>query len=313
MAKNFRSRKINVKGFGSSFNIFIFIPLTKEKFAIDDIQLNTKVIEIKKRLELLTGIPMNLQRLFYLDKEDLVDDSDLRSNDVVMSAILNLHIWSRWQKVVFNSFIGNETEILKTKEANVDGKFNASGEFYQNLLNISLFVSANKGRRELMETLINKGANVNWATNLGRTALHAAAARGQIKCIDLLLEHGANADLIDFVGKTPAMVANDYGHRASEKQLFLFQWQKRADCLTLDQNTVNLMMHQQFDSGYCTWLKGKAQQIYMCNTLPSGEFVGTSIDAPKQKSKVKHEFQEISGEDSSIEAKEHSYSMIQNY
>ena len=281
MAENHKSRKINMRNYDSNFNIFVYIPLTNEKFAINDIQPSTKISCIKKRLELITGIPMILQRLFYLDKDDLLDSSDLRSNDVVLSAILTLHIWSKWQKIVFNSFIGNQNEILKSKTTGLDmGK----EDIYQQLLNISLFVSANKGRWKFMETLINEGANVNWATTLGRTALHAAAAQGQTRCIDLLLEHGANAGLLDFIGKTPAMIANEYGHRISEKQLFLFQWQKRANRLTLKKDTSSLMMHQQFDSGYCTWLKGKTQQVYLCNTLPVSEFIGTGIDAPRQKS-----------------------------
>lgn len=275
------TKRIKTKISANNFHIFISLPLTKEKYKIGDIQPNTKVIEIKKRLELLTGIPMNLQRLFYLDREDLRDSSDLRSSDVVMAAILNLRVWSKWEKTVFNSFIGNHDGIVKSKNPVIDTE-----EFYKSQLSTALFVSANKGKKECVELLIKEGANVNWATNLGRTALHAAAATGKSNCIDSLLGSGADADMVDFAGKTPAMVANEYGHRASEKQLFLFQWQKRADCLKLDKTESNLMMHQQFDSGHRTWLKGKAQQIYMCKTLPAGEFIGTGIDAPRLKLKL---------------------------
>jgi len=89
-----------------NFKIFVFIPLTKERFTITDIHLNTTVSELKKKLELLAGIPRILQRLFYLDKDDLLDSSDLRSNDVVMSAILSLHIWSKWQKNCIEQLFG---------------------------------------------------------------------------------------------------------------------------------------------------------------------------------------------------------------
>lgn len=261
-----------------NFKIFVFIPLTKERFTITDIHLNTTVSELKKKLELLAGIPRILQRLFYLDKDDLLDSSDLRSNDVVMSAILSLHIWSKWQKIVLSSFLGNPGEILNSRTNGIK----RNKDDLQYILDISLFISANKGKKLLMETLIHEGANVNWATTLGRTALHAAAAQGQTKCIDLLLEHKANADIVDLVGKTPAMVANEYGHRKSEKQLFLFQWQKRASQLTIEKDTSTLFMHQQFDSGYSTWLKGRTQQVYLCSTLPAGEFIGTQIDASRQ-------------------------------
>ena len=281
MATNKISRGKYMKQHTSNFTIYVFFPLTNEKFTISDIQLNTRISDIKRRLELTTGVPTTLQRLFYLDKDDLLDNSDLRSNDVVMSAILNLHVWNKWQKIIFNSFIGNPSEILKSDIVCLDKD---KEENYRQMINISLFVSANKGKRQLMDSLITEGANVNWTTAMGRTALHAAAAQGQTRCIDLLLESEANADLVDFAGKTPAMVANEYGHRHSEKQLFLFQWQKRADRLTLKKGASNLMMHQQFDSGYRTWLKGATQQVYLCKTLPAGEFIGTQIDAPRCKS-----------------------------
>lgn len=43
------------------------------------------------------------------------------------------------------------------------------------------------------------------------------------------------------------------------------------------------MMHQQFDSAYPTWLKGRYAQVYFCQTLPPGEFAGTGISAPRRR------------------------------
>lgn len=264
-------------------DLFVYVPLTKEKFQLRDIQQSTKILELKKNLELITGIPISLQRLFYLDKEDLMDDSDLRSHDIVVLATLNLHIWRTWEKLIFYSFIGDENQIMKLKEKSLLPR-EMQLEHYKNQINVALYVAASKGKQELIVHLINEGADVNWRTNLGRTSLHAAAASGKSNCIELLLKNGALPEIVDSNGKSASTTANEFGHRESEKILFLFQWQKRAEGMDLKKYNTELMMHQQFDSGYPVWMRGKCQQMYMCKTLPAGEFIGTSIDAPRMKS-----------------------------
>ena len=288
------ARKGKIHGVTSGgCDIFIYLPLTKETFKLPDVQLSTKVFDLKKSLELVLGIPVNMQRLFYLDKEDLEDSCDLRSSDIVTSATLSMHIWRSWEKVVFNVFIGNELELVKLKHNEASCISNDQWkDRYQHQINVALYVAANKGKKELLDYLLTEGADVNWQTGLGRTPLHAAAARGRLECIKLLLERGAIADQLDKFGKTASRVASEHGFKESEKQLFLFQWQERAKTIKLKEPCSSLMMHQQFDSGYPTWLHGKCQQIYMCSTLPSNGQTNIKSDGSVFITAAKHDVQE---------------------
>ena len=65
-----------------------------------------------------------------------------------------------------------------------------------------------------VEMLLTSGANVN-AKTVGGGAyapLHAAAANGRADLVEILLNHGANRDLKDGRGKTPLEMAVEQGH-----------------------------------------------------------------------------------------------------
>eukprot|EP00794_Sanderia_malayensis_P018923 gene18923-20827_t len=296
-------KKLTIKSkVQSSCNLFVNVPLTREKFCLSDIQLSTKIIDIKEKLELVAGIPTNLQRLQYLDKEDLLDHTDLRKNDIVPSGTLTLRIWRTWEKLVSDVCSGDIDGILNrnfipvARPVDIDPallRLKENDMKYR--LSIALFIASHRGKTDLVGRLIDEGSDTNAVTKLGRTALHAAAASDSSKCIDLLLEKGASTEIMDNSGKTASSVANDYGNRGSEKKLFLFQWQKRAESANHKVTASKVMMHQQFDSGYPIWRKGKYQQVYLCKTLPVGEFIGTAINAPKTKS-MKPPFQSLQKE-----------------
>ncbi|KHG01708.1 ankrd52 [Gossypium arboreum] len=67
--------------------------------------------------------------------------------------------------------------------------------------------AASIGNLEIMEILLNKGANVNVKNDGGRTALHYAASKGWLKIAELLISHGA-------VGCTPLHRAASTGKSA---------------------------------------------------------------------------------------------------
>ena len=286
----------------SSFDLYVNIPLIRRKFKLPDLLQNTKIIEIKQRLELVAGIPTNLQRLQYLDKEDLTDKADLRSIDIVPASTLTLQIWRTWERLVSSVAAGDlegiiNSEICGSHISIMDAalmKLQLENRKYR--LGIALFLAAHSGQRGLVEKLIERGADKDAKTTFGRTALHAAAASGSTNCIDLLLAKGACNESLDHSGKSASAVANEFGNRESEKSLFLFQWQKRVKSAKPKTTDDPLMMHQQFDSGYPIWRKGKCQQVYLCQTLPAGEFTGTSLSAPRTKP-IKPPFQDLSIEE----------------
>ena len=71
-----------------------------------------------------------------------------------------------------------------------------------------LMMAALKGRVEVMNTLIQRGARINKA---GWTPLHYAAAGPSLDAVELLLAHDAALEAIAPNGNTPLMMAAGYG------------------------------------------------------------------------------------------------------
>jgi len=70
------------------------------------------------------------------------------------------------------------------------------------------------GHRELVELLLDHGAEIEARQRGGFTALHSAAAGGNGELAALLVERGANVGARGDDGKTPADIASDRGHAA---------------------------------------------------------------------------------------------------
>lgn len=273
------------------FDTYINISCTGEKFLLKNVHAEMKIRELKCYAELVVGIPYNLQRLQYLDEGDMLDDSDLRHNDVVAGATINLKLWRSWDNLVAAVCRGTIDQVLKEGVALEKAWESLDPTIYRNKVSIAkdrasvaLFIAAHRGRINLIRSLIdNTEADVNMKSPFGRTPLHAASSQGHSNAIDLMLEKGASMDEIDVQGKSALMVASQWGFKDSERHLFLFQWQTRAAKTKPKRRSKSLMMHQQFDSAYPTWLKGKYAQVYFCQTLPPGEFAGTGISAPRRR------------------------------
>lgn len=71
-----------------------------------------------------------------------------------------------------------------------------------------LMIAALKGRVEVMNTLIQRGARIN---KTGWTPLHYAAAGPSLDAVELLLAHDAALEAIAPNGNTPLMMAAGYG------------------------------------------------------------------------------------------------------
>lgn len=273
------------------FDIFIYIASTREKFLLKKVNAEMKIKELKCYAELVVGIPYNLQRLQYLDEGDMLDDSDLRHNDVVSGATINLKLWRMWETLVAAVCRGAIDQVLK-EGVTIDKAWQSLDPVsYRNKVSlakerasVALFIAAHRGHINLIRTLTEHSeADVNMKTPFGRTPLHAASSQGHSNAIDLMLEKGASMDEVDVQGKSALAVAGQWGFKDSERHLFLFQWQTRAAKTKHRKPSKTLLMHQQFDSAYPTWLKGQHAQVYFCQTLPPGEFAGTGISAPRRK------------------------------
>jgi ankyrin repeat protein len=74
-----------------------------------------------------------------------------------------------------------------------------------------LMVSVDNQTVKIANVLINRGANVEWTGELGRTALLKSATRQDPRMMQLLLEKGANVNAKDQDGRTPLFLAVSYG------------------------------------------------------------------------------------------------------
>jgi ankyrin repeat protein len=76
-----------------------------------------------------------------------------------------------------------------------------------------LGLAAAYGHRNVVELLLNQGANISAADVMGQTPLHLAAEYGSADVAALLLEHGAGVDVRDKLGSTPLQWAAVEGHK----------------------------------------------------------------------------------------------------
>ncbi|CAI9096506.1 OLC1v1032671C5 [Oldenlandia corymbosa var. corymbosa] len=75
-----------------------------------------------------------------------------------------------------------------------------------------LHSAASSGNLEIVEVLLDTGADVNLKNNGGRTAIHYAASKGWLKIAELLVSHGAKLNAKDKVGCTALHRAASIGN-----------------------------------------------------------------------------------------------------
>eukprot|EP00027_Filamoeba_sp_ATCC50430_P013293 CAMPEP_0168564146 /NCGR_PEP_ID=MMETSP0413-20121227/13075_1 /TAXON_ID=136452 /ORGANISM="Filamoeba nolandi, Strain NC-AS-23-1" /LENGTH=979 /DNA_ID=CAMNT_0008595769 /DNA_START=183 /DNA_END=3119 /DNA_ORIENTATION=- len=83
----------------------------------------------------------------------------------------------------------------KTKEPIINSHDEKSGD-------TSLHIAAELGYREVVQLLLEKGADTSAINKSGQTPLHVGTKKGQLDIIGLILSHGAKVDAIDSQRKT---------------------------------------------------------------------------------------------------------------
>lgn len=76
----------------------------------------------------------------------------------------------------------------------------------------ALYFAAQEGRDKVVQFLLSKGANVKAAQINGSTSLHIAADRGHTEVVKILLSEGADTEVINEDGHNPLHLAADRGH-----------------------------------------------------------------------------------------------------
>jgi len=68
------------------------------------------------------------------------------------------------------------------------------------------------GQVEVVQRLLNKGADMNAQSHDRNTPLHIASIAGKLEVVRLLLDHGADVDILGENNLTPLWMAEKRGH-----------------------------------------------------------------------------------------------------
>ncbi|KAM6163883.1 ankyrin repeat domain-containing protein 60 [Rhynchocyon petersi] len=197
------------------------------------------VRELKEELDLLAGVPFNLQRLQYLDQGILMDDTTLKFHDVVPGGIISLCVWhyDGWTELVLASVEGDSSKLSSlgvtedsfyrtANSEHLEGK--AWKKWTSQRAFVALYITSHRGHSDAVKYLLEHGANCLRKSPVGRTPLHVAAAMGRVDCISLLIDYGASINEKDAKGETPISIARRLKRKQSERRMFLEYWMVKA-------------------------------------------------------------------------------------
>ncbi|KAH0619192.1 hypothetical protein JD844_018985 [Phrynosoma platyrhinos] len=221
------------------FSVKLHVMEADEFITLPECHHELTIRNLKSQLELMLGIPVNFQRLQYLDEVDLDDNSTFKENYIIPGGTLTMRIWSEdaWGLLVSAAAKGkieklqhigaSSTSSFTTANAELLGPKEKS-EWLAHRAFVALLITVCRGHMKAVEFLLQNGADLKRKTPLGRTALHIAATSSQIDCIDILLNYGARLNQEDQDGYTPAALARQWGQKENERKLFRYQWKMRA-------------------------------------------------------------------------------------
>ncbi|MEL6778299.1 MAG: ankyrin repeat domain-containing protein [Cyanobacteria bacterium J06597_16] len=96
---------------------------------------------------------------------------------------------------------------------------NAGANVNNGYEHLPLHIAASNGHLEVVHRLLNAGALINEQEEGGRTALFAAAAAGHLRVVQVLMDRGANPHLA-YQGETAIMLAERNGHQSVYAYLY---------------------------------------------------------------------------------------------
>ncbi|XP_053308743.1 ankyrin repeat domain-containing protein 60-like [Spea bombifrons] len=272
---------------------------TGERFTVSGCSRRTKVIDLKEKLELAAGIPIQLQRVSYIDDGDMPDYATFQFMGIIPGGTIALGIWhyDGWSDLVKAAAEGNIAK-LKCLGVTAETTYNTphslrlsaekKAEWISARANVALFIAAHRGYLKMMQFLLQNGADIMAKTPLGNSPLHVAAAMGNNDCINELLARGAQTKDTNKQGLTALDLATKKGHKMVEHQLLHSQWRQRsaAPAVKRHLDPSELFAHQKFDSKIKTWRSGPQAQCYMANLTHHKDFMGSDFRAPRKQAIV---------------------------
>jgi len=106
----------------------------------------------------------------------------------------------------------DKVEYLLNEKRNwfIKANVNARRKYYNDT---ALIYASENGHIEIVEVLLDNGADVNAYNNYGDTALINASEKGYEEVVDMLLDNGADVNAKNKDGETALMMARENGHK----------------------------------------------------------------------------------------------------
>ncbi|XP_072094883.1 uncharacterized protein [Mobula birostris] len=265
-----------------AFSLKVHLEETEENFQIRSCHGNMTIAQMKSKLELITGIPTNYQRLYYIDEGEMPDNVTLKFNGVIGGGTIRIKTWSQdgLQNLFRAAALGNIQELLSlgvTKHSKYSTpnsqrmKVAERAAWIAERNFIALLIASHRGHIDVVRFLLMNGTNLNTRTRDGHSALHMAVMGARGSCISYLLQQGADIEGTDSKGRTVLDLARLTGHKENVGKVLHFQWLKRTAGFkpAAPMERSDLFAHQKFDSALKTWQTGTHGEFYMANLLKS--------------------------------------------
>jgi ankyrin repeat protein len=142
----------------------------------------------------------------YLKGKLLPGDLRLKDN-VYWTSGINVHrlYIVPWANLVVVHRVNSDIPLRRPRVEEVDRLLALILEAKIPDTGLALINAANKGDFEVVEALLDNGADINARDEQNQTALHQAASRGQTPIVKLLLERGADVNAKNLFGQTPLL------------------------------------------------------------------------------------------------------------
>lgn len=127
------------------------------------------------------------------------------------NADINLSAEGGWKPVhaaCYNEFVKLTTFLVK-HNADLDSPCKEIRGYSP----LHILISTDKAPEELIQLLVQKGANLNVQNDTGGTPLHLAVFWGHLNVVKTIVTAGARLDIKNSNGRTPLDLAATYGHK----------------------------------------------------------------------------------------------------
>lgn len=199
-----------------------------EAVKANDYDMAVKALEQGAKVNSMYNDALPLQHALY----HISSRHDNRMADLLIEHGADIEGWYDSKSRHMYAFMIGSRDVIKylmDKGLNINIKGNGNVSLLMQSLGLDPW-QGNISRYELMQEIVNKGADVNVRASenvgvyySGEVALHYAARHNDIEAAKILLYAGANKNIRNNSGKTPLDLAIEYHH--TEMVKFLMNWQ----------------------------------------------------------------------------------------